>query len=220
MNQFIYDVNRKDKEKSGVYIIFNNLNDKVYVGSTRNFILRFREHKSMIRKFKKFSKLGLFYHKNKDDVIFTFMILQFCDIKDLERKEQFWMDFYYSYDDRCGFNYLKWARSAKGYNHTKEAKIKISNGLKGKNNGMYGYKYTEEEILYKKSIAPCKEIIRTDKNGNFIKQYNSIMDASIELRLDKAAIGRVCSGEYKQTKGFYFKLKKDYDLSITSKIEQ
>jgi group I intron endonuclease len=50
-------------------------------------------------------------------------------------------------------------------------------------------------------------VIQIDKEGNFIKEWRTGKDAEVALNLYKGAISRIISGEYKHSKGYYFKRK-------------
>jgi len=50
-------------------------------------------------------------------------------------------------------------------------------------------------------------ILQTDEYGKFIKEWRTGSDAEKELGLYKGSVSRVVSGEYKQTKNYYFKPK-------------
>lgn len=52
-----------------------------------------------------------------------------------------------------------------------------------------------------------KPIIQYDVNMKYIKEWNSITEAAIELKLDIAAISKCCRGIYNKTKNFKFKFK-------------
>jgi group I intron endonuclease len=52
-----------------------------------------------------------------------------------------------------------------------------------------------------------KPIIQYDLKKNFIKEWNSITEASISLNIDHSAISKCCRNIYKTTNGFIFKYK-------------
>jgi len=73
---------------------------------------------------------------------------------------------------------------------------------------------TEENILIKKEFVTSyhsktdhfnKEIIQIDKDGNKIRQWNSLSQASRGLNIDLSSITKNCKGKLKQVKGYYFK---------------
>lgn len=54
-----------------------------------------------------------------------------------------------------------------------------------------------------------RPILQVDKEGNIIKEWRTCKDAMNALNLHRGAVNRVVSGKYKQTKGYYFKYKKN-----------
>jgi predicted GIY-YIG superfamily endonuclease len=58
--------------KSGVYTITNIINNKIYVGSTNNFVRRFNDHKKeLINNIHKNNYLKIYYKKHvKNNFIF------------------------------------------------------------------------------------------------------------------------------------------------------
>ena len=75
------------------------------------------------------------------------------------------------------------------------------------NNGMRGKKLTEQQKAAM-SERQMKPVVLVDDDGLVVKMYRSAKDASTELSLDSGAIARVCSGEYKHTKGYRFRYEK------------
>lgn len=80
---------------SGIYKITNQLNGKVYIGQSQNVYHREREHWIALRR-------G--YHENKDmqkdwnknSRGFRFDVLELCEIKKLNDREKYWIDYYNS----------------------------------------------------------------------------------------------------------------------------
>ena len=54
-------------------------------------------------------------------------------------------------------------------------------------------------------IVPGKKICQYDLNGNFIKIWDRILDASVNLNLDKRAICAVCKGKRDSVGGFIWR---------------
>ena len=52
-----------------------------------------------------------------------------------------------------------------------------------------------------------KKIHQIDKDGNFIREFSSMNEASKVLDILATSISQTCRGIIKQTKGFYFKFK-------------
>lgn len=74
---------------------------------------------------------------------FSLEILEYCDIADLTKREQYYMD-----KLNPKYNTLKIAGSSSGYKQSEETKVKISKALKGVYTGeksaLYGSKMSKE----------------------------------------------------------------------------
>jgi len=114
--------------QTGVYQIKNKVNGKKYIGSTSiSFNKRWVSHICDLNKNRHRSDiLQKAYNKyGKDN--FDFNILQFCPPDLCIKKEQWFIDWV-----NPEYNICKIANSTLGYRHTDEAKLKMSNSLKGR----------------------------------------------------------------------------------------
>lgn len=138
---------------SCIYLWTNTINGKHYVGQAHNFYNRMCQYK--IGKFNKYMKHAI--EKYGLDA-FDITILE-CNVpySDLDSREQYWMDYYKSYDRDKGYNICHFASTTFGYRHTEESKQKMSlttkeqykddefrKKIQGKNNGMYGKHHNEQ----------------------------------------------------------------------------
>lgn len=134
---------------SGIYKITNNINNKCYIGQSKNIKRRFSDHKSEgYRKFhadkrlyRSFEKYGL---EN-----FTFEIIETCETCNLDEREIYWIQYYDSYNN--------------GYNDTKGGQ-----GCRGKHRWYY------EGVAYKNKIIKlickkCGEKCEYDPDVGFIE---------------------------------------------------
>ena len=96
----------------------------------------------------------------------------------------------------------KISNSKKGKKASDETKLKMSNTHMGVKNHFYGKKHSEEFMETKR-----KKIIQMNINDEFIKEWNSLSDASINLNIYVSNISNVLKGKYKTTGGFKFKYK-------------
>lgn len=125
---------------SGIYLIINTANGKVYVGQAVNLAKRKRNH---------FSALKLGKHRNKHlqaaynqygGEAFVFEVVQeFTDAPDkqdlaksLARLEQHWIDFYQSTNPEYGYNMCPSAGSSLGYKHSAETRAKVAAAGRGR----------------------------------------------------------------------------------------
>lgn len=193
--------NLKHFDCSGIYIIRNLVNNKVYVGSAQNIRKRIVIHKYYLNKGTHHSKkLQYSYSKHNK---FLISILEKCSIKDLLKREQYWIDFYQSYKQQYGFNILKIAGSSLGHRCSEETKSKIGNANRGRklifsdkqklnlslNNSKHWktHKFTEEhKNNISKNIPKIKVNIIVD--NIVIKTYYSILDCIKDLKISSKTI--------------------------------
>lgn len=115
-----------ENSNSGIYKIVCTKNNKVYIGSSANLLKRFQTHIRHLVSGKHrnphlqsaFTLYGIDY--------FEIEILEFCSVEQLIIKEQYWMDFYKSYEREFGFNNTIASDSPLGYKHTDDAKHRMS----------------------------------------------------------------------------------------------
>lgn len=121
---------------TGVYRILCLENQKVYIGSSVNLRRRYLDHWSRLRH-KKHGNVKLQNAWNKyGSESFVFDVLEYCDKKILQEKEQYWMETLNACDK--GFNISTKAGVHIGgmiggvYRHSEESKLKISQKNKGR----------------------------------------------------------------------------------------
>lgn len=86
-----------------IYALVNLLNGKKYIGSTKNFSRRRSEHLNALSKNKHQAKL-LQQDWNLDKDVFRFVEIEKVESKHRITREQYWMDFYRSYNSNFGYN--------------------------------------------------------------------------------------------------------------------
>lgn len=126
MNRFFYTSDKDTKTKTGIYIIKNNVSNKVYIGSAFHLSNRCSIHKHSLIKNKHHSKhLQNFYNKHPE-AIFYFEVLEIVQNReDLKEREQYYLDLFKSYDGINGFNICQFAGSTMGRKSTPEAIAKM-----------------------------------------------------------------------------------------------
>ena len=94
-----------------------------------------------------------------------------------------------------------------GKHFSEEHKKKISEALSGEKNPNFGKHHSEES---KKKISESKGvngIIQYSKDGKFIAEYPSIMEAERQTGCNNSHICQCCKGERKSASGFIWKYK-------------
>jgi len=118
--------------ESGVYIIRNLINGKVYIGSSVNLKNRQREHWSHLQK-GNHHNVHLQHAWNKyGEKAFVFETVEYVEESWLLLFEQKYIDQYCSYDGERGYNICKVAGNTLGFHHSSETKEQISNLNKGR----------------------------------------------------------------------------------------
>jgi len=128
---------------SGIYMIRNTVNDKVYIGQSRDIKNRFSCYKSGCHN----KHLQRAFNKYGFDK-FEFVIIDKCETSEMNDKEKFYIRLFNSTNPLEGYNK---SYGGEGHVHLQETKDKISldrkrKGLaKGENNPMYGVKLEGEK---------------------------------------------------------------------------
>lgn len=90
--------------KSGIYAIINTINNKIYIGQSKNIKTRINRHKSEL-KHKKHRNIYLQREVNKYGFEnFEFKVIEYCEIEYLNEKEKQYILDYNSTDYNSGFN--------------------------------------------------------------------------------------------------------------------
>ena len=91
----------------------------------------------------------------------------------------------------------------------------LSDCCSGKRKTAYGYKWCyaedEEPPIYK-GRSNEKPILQYDKSGNFIREWQSIKNASESLNINDGSISGCCSGKQNSAGGFVWKYKNIEDM--------
>lgn len=116
----------------GIYKITNNINNKCYIGQSRDIQKRWISHRNVpfnpncheynYPLYQAIRKYGL---EN-----FSLEILEECPIKELNEKEQFWIDRYKSTNSNYGYNQTLLDYNQHGFKLTKEEVDLITKDLK------------------------------------------------------------------------------------------
>ncbi len=115
---------------SGIYIILNKANWKVYIGQGNSCNLRWKTHRSALVRNghinrhlqSAFNKYGL----NN----FVYSVLEECPEDLRDERERYWIKYYNSCNRKYGYN--KQTGGHEGTQHTEEVKRKISKANKGR----------------------------------------------------------------------------------------
>lgn len=211
---------------TGIYLIRNKINDKVYVGQSINISERLSDHKRIATNdLTNISPLYLAMRKyGIDNFIYT--VLEECSAEQLDEREIYWIKYYHSciYDPAAhGYN-LTWGGS--GNQHlTKE---QINNIILLWQNGRsvgeivqitnisnhtiinylqaysdYTPKEGDRRGRINSGIKHRKLINVYDSKCIFIKQYNGYQEIIDSLNIPKSSIGQVIAKKQWRYKEYY-----------------
>jgi len=201
--------------KSGIYIIKNKINDKVYIGSSVNIPIRKYSHFYQLRNNRHHNNhLQRFYNIHGKEN-FVFEILKECREEDLLSWEQHYLDLY-----KDKFNQCEFAGHTLNRIFSEETKRKISNALKGKLKGIPKNEETKLKMRHPKSVEHAYKIkLAQEYTRKIVYQYNfklelitifnSVIEASRQTGLKRSEISACCNRRKQKTaKGFLFTFKK------------
>jgi group I intron endonuclease len=193
-------------KSNGVYRIVNNINKKVYIGSTGSkggFKKRWSYHLSDLRQNKHHSRhLQRAWNKYGEDS-FVFEILEIIENFTKETlliREQYYLDFYKSYDVNLGYNICKIAGSSLGIKKTPEQIKQMSDLRKGKpipwlNNGQ---PRSEDHIENLRNACIGKISEKLDKTYKEI--YGEKKAIELKKKLSESHKGQFIGDKHPQAK--------------------
>jgi len=182
---FVY-TNKQSKIHSGIYVIFNNITKKFYIGSSYNIKNRLYCHFFKLKS-NKHPNVHLQRSYNKHDKsVWSIGIIEFCNENILIEKEQYYLNLYKSFKDTIGYNISPTASSIRGLKMSQETKDKMSKAQKGK----------------KKNNFRNKEVYKfVHKNGTI--EELSAYELTIKYNLRGGNVGKLVSNKVNQVKGWY-----------------
>lgn len=228
-----------------IYKATNQINGKSYIGQTVDFKTRIWQHQRCYEKedCKFHDAIKEFGFEN-----FKWETLKICHTKkEAEESEKYFIEFYNSYRD--GYNENKGGvgghnakpviclslngEYVKKYDSAADAEkdgfsnsnvlLCCKNRLHTCKNHMFMF---EDDYLkygakkYEKPISKCtKSVIQCDLNGNFIKEFFSVQQASNETGINRTTISGVLTGTYKSAGGYIFVYKNDFPIKDISKYQ-
>ncbi|MGL4790092.1 MAG: GIY-YIG nuclease family protein [Anaerotignaceae bacterium] len=217
------------KSKTGIYIITNDIDARIYIGSATSFKQRYATHRNKIMLNENCNpKLRNFANKYGIERL-TFSAVHACCKEDLLKVEQMYLDVFQPFDDN-GFNIVRKAGSPIGYKHTQEAKDKMK--------GRLGPRWNEEQKKYfseiKKGIPAkdgmkkklrehyvdiTKSVMVYNQDG-FVAEYPSAMEASIQMGVPKNLIKSSVRNKNKTANGLVFIYKENVTENIDDEIKR
>lgn len=216
----------------GIYKISNTIDDRIYIGSAKDFKIRWSMHKSSLRRVKhKNPYLQNFINKHSIQIL-VFESIEFCEESELLIREQWYLDniIRWNYD----FNIAKEASAPMmGRFHTESSKKLMSDKAKGvpkseeaKKNmseSRKGRKVSEKALQNMKIARNKPELLAVFEKpinqytleGIFIRTWKSASDVHRELSISFKNISQCLKGDRRIAGGYYWK----YYIGTTDDIE-
>lgn len=213
--------NRKDWKKAGVYCITCIVNNKKYIGCSKNIYSRINNHKYNLEKqsLKQENQYFIDDFKKYGYEKFNYEVLEYTS-ENLKDKEFYYINLYDTINREKGYN-LRRDNSKNGMIPLEETRKKYSEAQrerfsKKEERDKIGKKFSKfwkenpnikERMADKVSKALTKyKILQYTKNGEFIKEWNRVKDIIKENPTYKVHnIYAVCSGEKPSIYGYVWK---------------
>ena len=93
-------------KKIGIYKITNLINNKVYIGQSKNIKKRWNSHRSRAFNSNAPDYENVLYRSIRKYGLenFTFEVIENCSMKELNERENFWINYYRSNNSDFGYN--------------------------------------------------------------------------------------------------------------------
>jgi len=206
---------------SAIYKIINLINNKVYIGQSQNLYERFRDYKK--------GRFSPHLKKSIDKYNISNFAVEILEknipLEKLNEREQYYMNYYDSYNPKKGYNICSVAGTTRGLKKSIKEKEQMSLRMSektGNKNNFYGKTHSDETkqkisiINSNKKLSEehinkfCKagsnslkkKIVQLSKNNNIIKIWDSLTEASEELSIALSSISFCLSKKRKTAGGF------------------
>lgn len=148
---------------SGIYIIFNHVSNKLYIGQTRNLKNREYCHFHALKNGKHHNKYlqRAFNHDGED--AFHFIVVERCPVEELDEREKYYIKAFRSMDNLHGYNLES------GGNVGKEVSEAVKEAKRGASNPMYGKHISGAHVEALRIKNRCHGSLLTEEDVEKIK---------------------------------------------------
>ena len=204
----LYEINKKKEyDFSCIYLWTNLVNGKKYVGQTMCFYRRMKNYRHTYPN----AYMERAVNKHGLDNFDITILERDVPLDKLDEREQYWLDYYQSYDLDKGYNICKIAGTTKGVTHTEEwcqehsdymkEKWKDAeyrnfwhNRMSGENNYFYGKRFSGDKNGHAKAVR-CVELN---------KIYTTVQEASKCSGTSRQNISHVLNGRQETAGGYHW----------------
>lgn len=172
--------------KSGIYMIINLINNKKYIGSSKNIYSRIAKHRSLLRKNKHYNKKFQNSWNKYNEEFFKYVILEYCEEYDLLIKEQYYINI---------------------LNPELNITLSVERNVLSKESRKLQSETRKKRIKSGEIEIFGKEIHQYDLNGKYIKSYKFIKQACIDNNIHQSSICRFLNGTYKKGGNYLWSLE-------------
>ena len=206
-------------KKCGIYQIINIVNGKRYVGSAVDIEKRFKDHLFLLNKNNHHSRYFQNAWNKYGNSAFVFVVLEETrkEKEVLLEKEQYWLDFYRSYDGKYGYNISPTAGTCLGIKKSEESNRKNRERQIGEKShsaklmwvqvNEIRERYKKENITYlqlSKEYGVAKGTIQNVVKGSKWKQKDYKHESKCKIILNWSLVKEIRelykNGEYSQKK--------------------
>lgn len=202
-----------------IYKITNKIDNKIYIGqTTRSMRVRWYEHCSKKENCKRLNR-AINKHGKENFTIEQIDSAQ--TIEELNEKEIHWITYYKSNDKKLGYNIElgglnkftgeETKKKLKQRTHPSKFYDSWSDKLKGikkwSNINYKKPKSKEHSLNISKNCHKNQPISQCDLDGNLIRDFETITQASTLTGIGRSIISACCTGRTKKGKGFIWKYR-------------
>jgi group I intron endonuclease len=197
----------------GIYKITNLVDSKIYIGSSVNIDKRYKEHLvNSTTKSNKYLQNAINKYGKEN---FKFEVLEECNKEDLKNIEQFWLDKTKCYNSFIGYNIREKAypllHIISNPDKIKETILKKGGyNIKTYPNRVNSIKYGIKNYFYGKKgelSLVSKEIFVYNLKGEYIKNFKSLTECCLELKLNMGLVSLVLNKKRNMTNNYMFSNK-------------
>lgn len=170
----------------GIYCIQNLITNDLYIGSSTNIGNRKTKHESLLKNNKHDNHLLQSAVNQYGIENFKTGVLEYTT-ENLKEKEQYYLDL---------LNPI--------YNITRDVILNTPSLSSRAKMSSTRKRLMDEGIIKKQG---CRAIVMKDLEGNFISEYESVMEGARQTGFSKSGIQLILRGKYKQWKGHVFEYK-------------